>query len=291
MTVLVTGSTGTVGSVVAEHLASHGVEVRALTRSPEKADFPDGVTAVEGEMMDPDAMRAALSGVSGMFLLSAVRPEELTATLFALRLARDAGVKNFAYLSALGPNRFTDVPHVAAKGTAERMIEDFDLAATILRPGYYMQNDAGLKESILDHGVYDPPLGNLAVQAVDARDLAEVAALGLLRREEADGDLPRETLDVVDPEVLTGDVIAGIWAEVTGRPVSYGGDDLDAFEQRTRQFVPAYFAYDLRLMMERFQSDGLVAAPGDDDRVQEILGRPTRSYRDFARDTAASWND
>lgn len=44
-------------------------------------------------------------------------------------------------------------------------------------------------------------------------------------------------------------------------------------------------------LVGRFQSDGLVAAPGDDDRLQQILGRPTRSYRDFARETAASWSD
>ena len=96
------------------------------------------------------------------------------------------------------------------------MIEDFDLGATILRPGYYMQNDLGEKERILGRGVYGQPLGNRAVLMTDTRDLAEVAALSLLRRQEADGILPRETFDVVDPTVLTGDAVAGIWAEAPG---------------------------------------------------------------------------
>ncbi len=45
MTVLVTGSTGAVGSEAVRHLAAAGTQVRALTRSPNKAHFPAGVTA------------------------------------------------------------------------------------------------------------------------------------------------------------------------------------------------------------------------------------------------------
>lgn len=68
MAVLVTGGTGTVGSEVVSRLASAGVEVRALTRSPGKVDLPAGVRAVKGEMTDVPAMREALAGVSGLFL-------------------------------------------------------------------------------------------------------------------------------------------------------------------------------------------------------------------------------
>ncbi len=52
MTILVTGSTGTVGSEVIRQLATRGAELRALTRSPEKTDFPHGVEAVKGDMLD-----------------------------------------------------------------------------------------------------------------------------------------------------------------------------------------------------------------------------------------------
>ena len=43
MTILVIGSTGTIGSEVVAQLAGKGVEVHALARAPEKAKFPDGV--------------------------------------------------------------------------------------------------------------------------------------------------------------------------------------------------------------------------------------------------------
>ena len=44
MTILVTGSTGTIGTQVLKFLGGNGADVRALTRTPEKANLPAGVT-------------------------------------------------------------------------------------------------------------------------------------------------------------------------------------------------------------------------------------------------------
>jgi len=133
-------------------------------------------------------------------------------------------------------------------------------------------------------------VGNRSALMVDVRDLGEVAAAALLERQRADQALPTEVIDVVDPEILTGDAVAQIWAEVLGRPVSYGGDEvLDTLEQQLAAFMPGWMAYDMCLMMRRFQVDGMVAAPGIDERLRALLGRPMRSYRDFAAETAATW--
>ena len=58
MAILVTGSTGNIGSQVLTHLQGQGAEIRALTRSPEKAQFPAGVTPVKGDLADVDSVRA-----------------------------------------------------------------------------------------------------------------------------------------------------------------------------------------------------------------------------------------
>jgi uncharacterized protein YbjT (DUF2867 family) len=289
MTVLVTGSTGAVGSIAVRHLVAAGTQVRALTRSPERAHFPDGVVPVQGEFTDPAVLRAALEGVSGLFLLSPVALEELTGTLHTLTLAHAAGVRDVVYLSVIHADRFTDPPHFAAKAAAERLIADLGITATVLRPGYYMQNDAAEKDRLLA-GTYAPPVGNRSALMVDVRDLGEVAAAALLERQHADQAMPTEVIDVVDPEVLTGDGLARMWAEVLGREVSYGGDDvLDGLEQQLTAFMPGWMAYDMRLMMRRFQVDGMHAAPGTEQRLRALLGRPMRSYRDFATETAATW--
>jgi uncharacterized protein YbjT (DUF2867 family) len=44
MTILITGSTGTVGSALVHQLADQHVAVNTLTRDPNKAKFPTGVT-------------------------------------------------------------------------------------------------------------------------------------------------------------------------------------------------------------------------------------------------------
>jgi uncharacterized protein YbjT (DUF2867 family) len=46
-----------------------GGKVRALTRSPDAAKLPSDVAPVRGDLGDVDAVRAALDGVSTLFLL------------------------------------------------------------------------------------------------------------------------------------------------------------------------------------------------------------------------------
>jgi uncharacterized protein YbjT (DUF2867 family) len=289
MAILVTGSTGTVGSQVVAGLASKGAEVHALVRAPDKARFPTGVTPVTGDLTDVDSMRAALAPVRTLFLLSAVTPDEVTQSLITLSLAREAGIERIVYFSVIHSDIYTNVPHFTGKYTVERMIEQFDLPVTILRPAYFMQNDASLKDALLGSSIYPMPIGGLGVQMVDVRDIAEIAVSHLLRRDQAAGPLPRERINIVGPDKLTGAAIADIWAEALGRPIAYAGDDLDAFEQQMRQFAPGWMAYDMRLMLGRFQRDGMLAHPGDIDRLTTLLGRAPRSYRDFAAETARSW--
>ncbi|MGH7248191.1 MAG: NmrA family NAD(P)-binding protein, partial [Pseudomonadota bacterium] len=269
--------------------AGKGVEIHALARAPEKAKFPDGVIPVKGDLTDVDAMRAALKKASTLFLLNAVTPGEVTQALITLNLAREAEIARIVYFSVMRSDLFTDVPHFTGKYTVERMIETFDLPATILRPAYFMQNDVALKDALLGHSVYPMPVGGVGVSMVDTRDIAEIAALHLLRREQASGALPRETLNLVGPNVLTGAAIAGIWSSVLNRPIRYGGDDVAAFEQRLRAFAPSWMAYDMRLMMSRFQRDGMAANSDDAGRLTALLGRPLRSYRDFAFEAAQQW--
>ena len=291
MSILVTGATGTIGTQVLHHLRDADVPVRALTRSPASAHLPEGVTAVAGDLADPDSFRAALEGVSTLFLLVPNVADEVTQALQALTLAREAGVKGIVYLSVYKGEAYVDVPHFAGKYTAERMIEALDLPATVLRPAYFIQNDLRQKDPLLAAGVYGMPIGDKGVSMVDIRDIGEAAARELLRRERAPAPLPRETYELVGPDSLTGDQVAGIWSEVLGRPIRYGGNALEAMESRMKTMMPGWLAMDLRMMLARYQSDGAVATPQEVDRLQDLLGHAPRSYRDFARAAAAQWMD
>ncbi|MDH6152944.1 MULTISPECIES: NmrA family NAD(P)-binding protein [Paraburkholderia] len=289
MAVLVTGSTGVIGKQVIEHLGGSGAEVRALTRTAEKARFSDGVTAVKGDLSDVDAVRQAMIGVSTLFLLAPNVADELTQAVQTLSVAREADVKGVVYLSVFKGAEYVDVPHFTGKHTVERMIEHLDLPATVLRPAYFIQNDVRQKDPLLSHGVYGMPIGAKGISMVDVRDIGEAAARELLRRERGSNPLPRETYELVGPDVINAQTVVSIWAEALGRPVRYGGDDLDVLEQRLKSVAPAWLAYDMRLMMGRYQQDGAVASSADVERLATLLGRQPRSYRDFAVAMAAAW--
>ena len=289
MSILVTGSTGRIGAQVVAQLATSGASFRALTRTPEKAGFPAGVTAVRGDLLEADAMRLALAGVNTLFLLVSNAPDELTQAINTLGLAREAGVKGIVYLSVTRSAEYTDVSHFTAKHAVERMIEQMDLPATVLRPSYFFQNDATFKDPLVKAGLYVSPIGDKGVSMVDVRDIADAAVIELLRRDRAPVALPRATYELSGPDALTGDSLAKLWSDALGREVRYAGGDLDAFEKAVKTKAPAWLAYDLRAMMRRYQVDGAVATPTDIERLTTLLGRPPRSYRDFARETARSW--
>jgi len=282
MTILVTGATGTIGRNVVDQLVQRGAAVRALVHDPAKADFPKSVEVVQGDLLDVDSLRRAFSGVSTLFLLNAVVPDEFTQALVALNLAREAGIERLVYLSVIHSDVYVNVPHFAGKFGVERMIEKAGFSATILRPAYFMSNDLTVKDVVLQYGVYPMPIGAKGLAMADVRDIAEIAAIELVRRDRAAGPLPLERINLVGPDTLTGTAVAAIWSDVLGRPVAYGGDDSAAFEQNLRNFMPGWMAYDMRLMSERFLSDGMVPEAGDVARLSAMLGRPLRSYREFA---------
>jgi UDP-glucose 4-epimerase len=70
MTVFVTGGTGLVGSRLLKRLVEAGTDCRALVR-PGK-ELPAGVTAIEGDVLDPGSLGAAVEGMSAIIHLAAV---------------------------------------------------------------------------------------------------------------------------------------------------------------------------------------------------------------------------
>lgn len=291
MTVLVTGATGTIGSALVERLVAAGASVTVLVRNPGKARFPAQVAVVRGDMADVASVREVLRPVRTLFLLNAVAPDELNQALVMLNLAHEVGIERIVYLSVTRAHDFTNVPHFAAKAAAERMIEEFGLAASILRPNYFIQNDTILKTAIHDHGVYPMPIGVRGLSMLDTRDIADAAAHEILRRDRAEAPLSGRMIELGGPDVITGVAAAELWSRHLGRPVRYGGDDPEVWAASMRGAVPEWMIYDLCLMMQRFQQAGLEADPQDTARLADLLGHPLRTYEAFVASTAAHWQE
>ncbi|WP_417824518.1 SDR family oxidoreductase [Thalassospira lucentensis] len=205
----------------------------------------------------------------------------MTQALIALNLAREAGIERIVYLSVIHSDIYVNVPHFAGKFGVERMIEHMGLSATILRPAYYMDNEITIKDVVINYGIYPMPIGEKGLAMIDARDVGEIAALELIRREQSVTPLPINRINLVGPDTLTGNDAAAIWGDILGRTIGFPGNDTAGFEQNLRQFMPSWMAFDMRLMAERFLTDGMLPDAGDVDRLTSMLGRPLRSYRDY----------
>jgi uncharacterized protein YbjT (DUF2867 family) len=285
MRVLVTGGTGTVGSQVVRELAARGVETRVLTRHPEKAkDLPKGAQVVQGDLLSPATIRSAFSGMDGVFLLNPVSATEAHEGLMAVNGIRLGKVPRVAYLSVHRVDEAAHLPHFGGKIAVELALKEAGVAGAILRPNNFYQNDYWLKDVILGYGVYPQPLGDVGVSRVDVRDIAEAAAIALT------SDRPGlETINLVGPTAHTGKSTAEVWSRELGKPVAYGGNDLDAWERQATQMLPEWMAFDFRLMYAHFGKHGLKADSADIERQTAFLGHPPRSFEAFAAETAGVW--
>jgi len=283
--ILVIGGTGKIGGEVLKELAKRDVQVRALVRK-EGAALPEGVEVVVGDLLDPVSVEKALRGVDKLYLLNAVAPDELTQGLIAYGLARKNQLKQIVYHSVFKAEQFKDVPHFASKLAIESALKAFDIPFTIIRPNYFFQNDESLKGALMGAGIYPMPLGPIGVSAVDARDIAEAAAIALT----SEGHLGK-TYNLNGPDVLSGPMAASIWSELLGKGIRYPGEDMNAFEEQVRQKAPSWSAFDIRMMFQGYLERGFVAQDGDVEALTTLLGHPPRDYKSFARETALKWQE
>lgn len=285
MKILVTGGTGAVGGAVVSELLKRGAQVRVLARKqPQPGKLAPGVEVAIGDLLDPVSVEQAMQGVDKLFLLNAVSPDELTQALIAYGIARRVGLKHVTYLSVFKADQFRDVPHFASKVAVENALREFGLPFTILRPGYFFQNDANLKDVFMGPGIYPIPIATAGTAAVDIRDIAEAAAISLTE-DGHDG----HTYDLVSPTMITGPGNAALWSKLLVRDIKYIGHDFDQWENAMRTRMPAWSAFDLRVMFQGYFERGFTSTESEVARLTKLLGHAPRTYEDFAAETATHW--
>lgn len=284
MKYLVLGATGNVGSAVTRELLARKQQVRILTRNLERARSLGDVEKIQGDLLDPNALRTLCAGVDGVFVLAPVSLTEATEGLMAVSAAVNAKVPRMVYVSVQHADRAAYLPHFGSKIGIEAGVRASGVPWTILRPSNFHQNDYFFRDALLQYGVYPQPLGDVGVSRVDVRDIAELAAIALTQ-----GGHEGKTYDVVGPRALTGAQVAEAWAKALGRPIAYAGNDLEAWEKQSLQFMPPWMVYDFKLMYAHFQKHGLKASDADVATLTRALGHAPRAFEDFAAETAKAW--
>ncbi len=150
--ILLTGGTGFVGGHVLRALQDSGRAVRCLVRNPSKVSL-DG-ELVQGDMTDRASLGRAVAGADTVVHLVAIRQgkkeqfERVMAqgTRDLLAASKDAGVKRFILMSALGTTEESKdlVPYYGAKWEMEQATEAAGIPYVIFKPSFVFARDGGI---------------------------------------------------------------------------------------------------------------------------------------------------
>lgn len=270
--IVITGVTGATGGAAAEALSARGVPFRGLTRRSQ-VTLPDGGTAVQTDLGDPESVRSALDGARAVYLVtpSSERAEMLQKHF--IDRAAEAGVEHVVLLSQLSAAPMSPVRFLRYHAQVEQHLEAAGIASTILRPNLFMQGLLLFRDQLLA-GTLPAPIGDARVSVIDVRDIGAVAAVAL-------AEAPLGTLDLTGPEALTHAEMAQQLGNVIGRPVQF----IDA--------TPEDFGAALGDALPPWQIDGLLEdyahyARGEasivSQDVRKVLGRDPIDFARFATD-------
>jgi NADH dehydrogenase len=213
--ILVTGGTGFVGGYVVHALRAHEHDVRCLARDPAKAAKLSswGVELARGDMTDPASVRAALAGCDVVVHLVAIRQGKveqferimIEGTRQLVAAAKEAGVRRFVLMSALGTNEDTKdlVPYYHGKWEMEQTVKASDLEHVIFRPSFVFGRDGGILPTFRRLAKLTPvtPIigsGKQRIQPIWADDVGAYFAESIDKPEAAD-----HTFELGGPDAVT----------------------------------------------------------------------------------------
>jgi uncharacterized protein YbjT (DUF2867 family) len=281
MSILVIGGTGLVGSHVVQGLLAKGEQVHVLTRSADKADvLPLGASGIIGNLRKPETLRCAMKGIDRVCLVSPLSPTETEEGLATVAAANRAGVRHLVYLSVHGVERALHIPHYKSKMEIQKALRDLGMAFTLIMANNFFQNDLVYGESIIDKGIYPQPIGDIGLNRVDVRDIADAVVTTLTQTGHEFHCYP-----LIGVEVLTGQDVADIYSRSLGRVIRYGGNDLEVWEETATRELPGWLVPNLRLMYEFFQRHGLRATEEDFALQAKVLGHLPRCFHTWGKET------
>ena len=278
MRVLVIGATGTVGREVVSQLVSTDAAVRAMTRSPERAGLPREVEVARSDLTVPSELDACLSAIDVVFLVWTAPAAAAPAAIE--RIARS--VSRIVFLSAphKTPHPFFQQPNPAARMHAEieRLIESSGMRWTFLRPGMFAANALyWWAPQIRGGNVVRWPYGEAPTAPVHERDIGAVAVRTLLE------DRHGKDCVLTGPESLTQREQVAVIGDAIGRQLRY--EELSSAEARAELGFPPPVA---DMLLNAWSA--AIGQPAYVTRsVEEITGRPARTFREWARDHASEF--
>ena len=241
--ILVVGATGVVGQSVTRRLLQAGKRVRALVRA-ETTDAKREVLAqagaalVQGDLKDPNSVRAACEGVdtvvstasatisrgTGDSIFSVDRDGQLA----LVDAARAAGVRHFVYLSFSG-NIDGPFPLRDAKRAVERHLQQSGMPFTVVRPACFME------VWLSPHAGFDPLGGQVRIYGTGDAPVSLISAMDVAAYVAGCVDNPavlNQVIELGGPEPVTPNAVVSLFEQALGRSIDRTHVPESALEQQ-----------------------------------------------------------
>ena len=279
---LITGATGTIGSLAVLRLLDRGHRPGVFVRDAGKARvlFGDRVDAFTGDLRDMETLRPALSGVDALLLIN-IGPDLAARDEAAARVAQAAGVKRLVKLSSIDAQQNVGTGAWHAQG--EAAIRSTGIPFTFVQPSGFMVNALWWASSIKAEGLVRSSTGAGRIPFIHSDDIADVLLAAL-----TDPRWNDETLAITGPEALSyGEMTRKIGAAI-GKPLRFETIS-DEEERRVLEAAgESGSSIEAHLSIYRAIRAGRLAHVTD--TVARVLGRPPISFDQWAQENAAAFS-
>jgi uncharacterized protein YbjT (DUF2867 family) len=284
--ILVIGATGPTGSAATGALLARGERVRVVTRDRAKAEAMSELAGAEVVVADasaPETVEPCFAGIEKAYLVPPLAPRWNEMQRALIEAAARADVRHMARISAIGVAPDEPSMSLTHHWQGEQDLEASGMAWTHIRGNSFSQNTLYEAATIKGESRFYDCVGDAPFAKVDTRDIGEIVAK-VLTEDGHEG----KTYELTGPEPLTYADLAERLSAALGRRVEYVNLST---EERARMLeatgLPDWLAHEFSAIY----GEGFYGAGGGattTDTIRELLGRPPRSYDDFARDYAAA---
>jgi uncharacterized protein YbjT (DUF2867 family) len=258
--IVVTGSTGHVGRLVAQELAVRGEATKLLVRDPARAPDVDGAEVVVADYGDPDALAGALQPGDRVFMVSLHEGPARRIPLHRsfVETAARRRVAQVVYLSFLNAGPGARFLHARSHGATEEMLAESGVPWTSIRNGMYADEIPGWFDP---DGVLREPGEDAEITFSYRPELAEAIAVTL-----TEAGHENRVYDITTPPVTLAE-LAATASRLTGRSYRYEPQPDAEWDERWRAAGRSGWELDAGHTSYDALRTGELCVPSDDYRL------------------------
>lgn len=292
------GQQGSTGRVIAMLLLDQGLPVRAFVHKIDaRSDAlrQRGAEIIEGDLLNPASVQAAMNGVKRAYFTYPVTDGLLEAASIFATSARDAGaslvVNNSQFQGTPGDPLFRDLQRAPSFRNLQHRLADriFDWAQIgavhLQTPPYYENVRALVSRGVAEQDTAFLPWGDgdAVIPLAGAQDVARVAATLL-----AASNTPLETVYPLVSETLTVRQIVETLGRAIGRPIGYVPITDEQWADAVKERINPHALDHLTHLWQYFRESKEHRQATD--TIRAVTGRDPQTLAAFFRENAKSFD-